>query len=72
MEYPCIKYEFDRGFTSFANNKPYFYEQQYEVMLIGREPQPEKFEMLRSLSKSVHARSFVADNLNHDVFSIYF
>lgn len=72
LTYPCIVYDFDRGSTKFANNKPYFYGQQYEVELIGMNPQPEKFEKLRDLPMTLHSRSFVADNLNHDVFSIYF
>lgn len=72
MEYPCIVYDLDPGYSAFADNKTYIYEQQYEVKLIGRSPQPEKFHQLVHLPKSLHARSFVADNLNHDVFSIYF
>jgi hypothetical protein len=72
MEYPCIVYSLDNGSTRFADNKPYIYEQQYEVQLIGRGPQPDKFHQLVFLPKTLHSRSFVADNLNHDVFSIYF
>jgi hypothetical protein len=72
MTYPCIVYSDDPGDTTFANNRPYTYEQQYEVQLISREPQPALFHKLASLPKSTHARSFVADNLNHSVFSIYF
>lgn len=72
MVYPCIVYDFAPGWTSFADDQPYFYEQQYEVKLIGQAPQPEKFELLRSLPKSLHSRSYVAENLRHDVFDIYF
>lgn len=72
MVYPCIVYEFDRGETKFAGNKPYNYEQLYEVKLISRSPEPALFEKLVALPKSIHARFFVADNLNHNVFSIYF
>lgn len=72
MEYPCIVYRHDPGSSRFANNKPYNYEQQYEVTLISRAPAPELFEKLVALPKTIHARFFVADNLNHNVFSIYF
>lgn len=72
LDYPCIVYDLAPGWTTFADNKPFLYEQQYEVKLIGREPQPEKFHLLAFLPKSVHSRSYVADNLRHDVFNIYF
>jgi len=72
MEYPCIVYRRDPGTTKFANNRPYSYEQQYEVQLIARSPEISLFDKLVALPKSSHARFFVADNLNHDVFSIYF
>jgi len=72
MEYPCIVYQRDPGSTKFANGKPYRFEQQYQVTLISRQPDMPIFDKLAALPKSTHARFFVADNLNHDVFSIYF
>ena len=72
LEYPCIVYQRDPGSTKFANGKPYSYEQQYQVTLISRQPDTDIFEKLAALPKSIHARFFVSDNLNHDVFSIYF
>lgn len=72
MVYPCIKYERDTGSTKFANDRPYSYEQKYQVTLISRDPDDELKEKLALLPKSLHDRFFVADNLNHDVFSIYF
>lgn len=72
MVFPCIKYELDRGSTKFADNVPYGYQQQYEVMMISRQPDPVMFGKLAALPMSTHAGSYVADNLNHSVFSIYF
>ena len=72
LEYPCIVYSPDPGLSRHADNKLYFYEQRYQVQLLGWEPQPEKFHALLNLPKSTHSHSFVAENLNHDVFSIYF
>lgn len=72
MGYPCIVYHLDAGDTEFANNVPYSYEQRYEVKLISWLPEPELFKKLAALPKSIHARSYVADKLNHSVFSIYF
>lgn len=72
MVYPCIVYEHDLGSTMFANNKPYSYEQRYEMQLISRLPDTELFQKIVALPKTIHTRFFVADNLNHNVFSIYF
>lgn len=72
MEYPCIVYQRDPGSTKYANNRPYNYEQQYQVTWISRQPDSDIFDKLAALPKSNHDRFFVADNLNHDVFSIYF
>jgi len=72
MVFPCIVYSHDPGSSKFANNHPYNYVQQYEVKLISRVPEPVLFEKLTQLPQSIHARSYVADNLNHSVFSIYF
>lgn len=72
MVYPCIVYQRDPGNSKFANNKPYAFHQLYEVKLISRSPEPALFDELVALPQSIHARFFVADNLNHDVFSIYF
>lgn len=72
MAYPAIVYHRDTGSTSFANNKPYSYEQRYEMTLISRDPDEVLHAAIRALPKTSHARFYVADNLNHDVFSIYF
>jgi hypothetical protein len=65
-------YQRDPGSTKFAGNKPYNFEQQYQVTLISRSPDETVKQKLVALPKSSHARFYVTDNLNHDVFSIYF
>lgn len=72
MVYPCIRYERDAGSTKHANNRPYNYVQQYQVTLIARDADTDILAKLAALPQSTHDRFFVADNLNHDVFSIYF
>ena len=72
MVYPAIVYHRDTGSTTFANNLPYNYEQRYELSLIARDVDSNLHEQIRALPKTSHARFYVADNLNHDVFSIYF
>ena len=72
MIYPAIVYERDDLDTLFANNMPYRHIQRYQVTVITRDADslvPGKIANLPSCSFS---RFFVEDNLNHDVYSLYF
>jgi hypothetical protein len=72
MEYPAIVYRREPGDVEFANNDRYRSVKQYELTLISRNPDEPIFEELSALPLISHDRVFVADNLHHDVFSIYF
>lgn len=72
MTYPAIVYERSRADTKHADNRPYTVTKQYDLQLISRNPDEGIFEALAALPMCAHERFFVVDNLNHDVFSIYF
>lgn len=73
MTHPCIVYRRSPGSHEHADNKLYHYTQQYELTLISRDPDTNTARMqLLALSMCKHDVSFAAENLNHDVFSIYF
>lgn len=72
MEYPAIVYRRDPADTKHADNKPYNVTKQYEVTLITRDPDDTIWGPLSALPTARHDRFFVADNLNHDVFNIYY
>ncbi|HMT88031.1 MAG TPA: hypothetical protein PKC73_00225 [Dermatophilaceae bacterium] len=72
MQYPCIRYERDRADAKFADNQLYRYTQRYTVTLIDRDPDSDKIFKIASLPLSAHERWYAADNLNHDVFNLYF
>jgi hypothetical protein len=72
MEYPAIVYERDRADVRFADDRPYTNTQQYSLTLICRNPDEAIFEALAALPMCGHERFFVVDNLNHDLFKIYF
>lgn len=72
MEYPAIRYEKARGNTQFADNGPYTHTRQYDLTLISRNPDEPIYNLLVGLPLCTHERFYVADNLNHDVFTIYF
>ena len=72
LQYPCIVYSRDNADTKFANDRPYNFTQRYQVTVIDRNPDsviPSKVAVLPQCSFS---RFFTADNLNHDVFNLYF
>lgn len=72
MEYPCIVYKRDTASTSFADNSPYRYTKRYQVTVIVKDPDSEIPDKVAGLPMCEHNRFFTANNLNHDVFVLYF
>lgn len=72
MSYPCIRYERDTTRTLFAGNNPYRLTPRYQVTYIDRSPVSDIPEKLAALPMCTHDSTFVADNLNHYVFTLYF
>ncbi len=72
LVYPCIIYQRDDADTKFAGNRPYQYAVQYQVTVVDRNPDSLIPLKVANLPMCVFNRFFVADNLNHDVYSLYF
>ena len=72
MVYPCIVYKRDNVQTDFADDKPYSLETRYLVTVIDPNPDSPLHEMLAQLPKCRFDRFYTADNLNHDVFRLFF
>lgn len=72
MQYPCIVYNREQADSKFADNAMYLYKQRYSVTLIDRDPDSDKIIKIASLPMTTHERWFAADDLNHDVFNLYF
>jgi hypothetical protein len=72
MQYPCIIYERDNADTKFAGNRPYSFRQRYQVTIIDRNPDSDILEKIARLPLCLYDRHFVANNLNHDVFSLFY
>lgn len=72
MQYPCIVYQRDQADTKFADNSPYSYTQRYQVTVISRDPDEVIVGKVAALPKCLFNRYFAANNLNHDVFVLYF
>lgn len=72
MKYPCILISREPGDTKFADNTVHRHQERYQLMAIDEEPVSPLYKLLASLPRSTHNRSYPADNLNHDVFTLFF
>lgn len=72
MKYPAIRYEWDDLDTQFANNAPYRRTKRYQVTVIAREPDSDVPMKVAALPMCTMVRRYIADNLVHTVFSLYF
>jgi hypothetical protein len=72
MVYPSIVYKRDGSDNKFADNAPYRNTTRYQVTVIDRNPDSDIPAKVGKLSLCTHTSNFVADNLNHDVFTLYY
>ena len=72
MTYPCIVYSRDNTATRFAGNVLYFYKKRYQVTVISEDPDSDIPDKVLNLPFCSFQRFFVSNNLNHDVFVLYF
>lgn len=72
LTYPCIVYKRDDAETLFAGNLPYRYTKRYQVTVIDRDPDSGIPDKVAALPMCTYLRFFTADDLNHDVFYLYF
>lgn len=73
MEYPCITYERSSIDTKHANDKPYLRDDRYTVTVIYKKTTDEVLvDAVAALPQSRHTSFFVANQLNHHVFDIFF
>lgn len=72
MEYPCIVYHRDYELTFFADDKSYLNKRRYQVTVIDRDPDSAILARISSLPLCVYDRFYTADNLNHDVYKLFF
>lgn len=72
MEYPCIVYARNALDTKFADDGPYLQTKRYQITVIDRNPDSDIPDKVAVLPLCAFAQHFVADNLHHDVFSLYF
>lgn len=72
MKYPAIVYQRDDIYNHHADNGPYHLAHVYQVTVIDRDPDSEIVENVAKLPRCRYERHYTADDLNHDVFVIYY
>ena len=72
MQYPAIRYSKKNIGSKFANNKSYIKSHCYEVVVIDYKPDNEVIDKILELPCCSYNRHYVADNLNHDVLTLYY
>ena len=72
MKYPAIIYSRSNIDNLHANDNVYMQSHSYELIVIDEDPDSEIVEKVSRLPACQFDRHYTADNLNHDVFTIYY
>lgn len=73
LNYPCIIYKRNLGKTKYADNRPYTYKQAYQITVIDSNPDSDLIEKMAYAFPMIKFDThFNKDNLNHDVFTVYY
>lgn len=72
MKYPAIVYERNDIEKVYADNKPWLKHYEYMITVIDRNPDSPIVSAIADLPKCRFNRHFTSDNLNHDIFTIYY
>jgi len=72
LQYPCIIYKKEDEEFRRANNELYDQFKKYEVMVIDRDPESEIPDQIAKLPMCSFNRFFTADDLNHNVYQVFF
>lgn len=71
LSYPCIVYSRNTYSSVFADNQSYIRRTRYSLILIDKNPDSCFAEKLADIPYCAHTRSYISDNLNHDVYDLY-
>ena len=72
LNYPCIIYARRSSSARFADDILYLHKQGYGLTVIDRNPDSELLDKVVHLSLCSFDRHFTADNLNHDIYNLYY
>ena len=72
MNYPAIVYSRSNVENRHADDDVYMQAYFYEVIVIDEDPDSEVVENISKLPGCRFDRHYTSDNLNHDVFTLYY
>lgn len=72
MKYPAIVYSRKNIDNVFADDLVYTQNHAYELTVIDPNPDSEIVVKVSKLPACTFDRHYIADNLNHDVFRLYY
>lgn len=73
IQYPCFVYQRDTASSQYADSVPYRTTKKYQVTYIDKNPDSDGiFNKMMQLPMCRHDRFYRINNLNHDVFNLYF
>lgn len=72
MQHPCIVYKRDHVDIDHANNEPYKNKKRYQIIVIDEDPDSDIPDKVAALPTAFFERFYTADDLNHDVYRIFF
>lgn len=72
MLYPAIVYSRNDILNTFADDTVYKQDTAYIVTVIDEDPDSEIVDKVSKLPKCRYNRHYESDNLNHDVFVLYY
>lgn len=72
MQYPCIVYERNADDAKFAGDTLYSHKKRYQVSVIDKNPDSLIPDKVLCLPLCAFNRHFTKDNLNHDIYNLYY
>ena len=72
MDYPAIVYSLNGIENKHASNGVYVQGISYEVIVVDEDPDNEISKVVSKLPMCKYNRSYRSDNLNHDVYTLFY
>lgn len=72
MSYPAIVYNRDFQTVDYADNLPYSRTIRYQITVIDHDPDSLIPDKVAALPLTRYVRHFTTENLNHDIYDLYY
>lgn len=72
LSYPCIVYSRDTVDQKYADDTKYLKQVKYSVTVVDKDPDSKIVDRINDSIDFKFVRHYISDNLNHDVFTVYY